>query len=536
MSMAFLAWFSLAAGTATAGPHLAIDPSAVPMTYGMHVRLGPVKKDAASPLFGEDRPFDVAWWNTYPTIAYDPNASIYKLWYNGCGDCSCAEGVDWCTVAAPFGPTTPTKLANNGMCPHLGYNYTEMQFGGSNVTVTSVTYYAESTDGISWVKPELGLVEFAGSKNNNIVLNTNTDPNRGVFFDEHETNASRRFKMIGNFVGTQKTGMRRGGVATWVSADGIHWDGLQSANSMQVAGDTANNALYDPNLKKYIAFSRNHCRNSACNESGWGNRRETWSTSDTWGTDNWTKATEALHGEHGYEIYSLVPFRAPTWTPGLYLAVGSFFEDTNPEGYVKCELCRSVDYGKTWTRLAPHMQFIPLGDTGSFDSHTCYAAPPILDPKDPKTTLLYYAGGNGPHSGHGVEHGRANFMARASAPTDGFAGLTPDGSVGLLRTRRLTLTGKQLRLRIAGDATAAVTVRVMGSAGGLLLLGVARPAQSESAMGTSELVDVVFSGDAEAVFAELQGESVVLEMELLGASLFSFEFVDGTDFYPLFFV
>ncbi len=31
------------------------------------------------------------------------------------------------------------------------------------------TCYAESTDGINWVKPELGLVEFNGNKNNNII-------------------------------------------------------------------------------------------------------------------------------------------------------------------------------------------------------------------------------------------------------------------------------------------------------------------------------------------------------------------------------
>ncbi len=30
--------------------------------------------------------------------------------------------------------------------------------------------YAESTDGINWIKPELGLHEYLGSKNNNIVL------------------------------------------------------------------------------------------------------------------------------------------------------------------------------------------------------------------------------------------------------------------------------------------------------------------------------------------------------------------------------
>eukprot|EP01048_Picozoa_sp_COSAG05_P000848 COSAG05_NODE_26_length_29797_cov_35.911139_11_plen_542_part_00 len=536
-----LATLALARATTTQaarGPYLAIDPSVVAETDSLRVRLGPVKKDASNPFFGEDRLWDVAWWNTYPTITYDTTVSKYKLWYNGCGDCRCAKGVKSCSVVAPFGPTTPNKLSNNGMCPHLGYNYTEMKFGGPNL---ALTYYAESTDGVSWAKPELGLVDFAGSKANNIVLSTNTDPNRGVFLDAHETNASRRFKMFGSFgtQGTQKTGMRRGGVATLVSADGIHWDGLHVANSMQVAADTANNALYDPNLKKYIAFSRNHCTSSKCNETGWGVRRETWSTSDTWGTDTWTKATEALHGEHGYEMYSLVPYRAPTWTPGLYLAIGSFFETTNPEGYVKCELCRSTDYGKTFERLAPHKPIIPLGAKGQFDSHTCYAAPPILHPSDPKTTLLYYSGGDGPHSGNGAEHGRANFIARASAPTDGLAGLMPEGSMGSLRTHPVTLNGTRLQLRISSSmgeeaaavatsrvAASAVDVRILrsGEATQVVLSGTAR----SSRVGESEVVSVVWSdvASAQATLAAAQGSSVELEMDVhADASIFSFEFV-----------
>lgn len=85
--------------------------------------------------------------------------------------------------------------------------------------------------------------------------------------------------------------------------------------------------------------------------TGWGERRETHSTADSWGGP-WTKATEALHGEHGYEMYSLVPYRAPTWRAGLYLGIGSFFETTNTEGYVRCELCRSTDYGAHQLALA----------------------------------------------------------------------------------------------------------------------------------------------------------------------------------------
>ena len=82
------------------------------------------------------------------------NARMRSCRYNGCGGCAC-KGAKTCSVVSPFGPTTPTKIADNGMCPHLGYNYTSTKFDGTNL---ALTYYAESDDGVSWVKPELGLV------------------------------------------------------------------------------------------------------------------------------------------------------------------------------------------------------------------------------------------------------------------------------------------------------------------------------------------------------------------------------------------
>ena len=43
------------------GISLTIDPSAVAWTSGLEIALGPVTKDRASPFFGEDKPWDVAW-------------------------------------------------------------------------------------------------------------------------------------------------------------------------------------------------------------------------------------------------------------------------------------------------------------------------------------------------------------------------------------------------------------------------------------------------------------------------------------------
>lgn len=43
--------------------------------------------------------------------------------------------------------------------------------------------YGESTDGVHWVKPNLGLYEWEGSKANNIVMDSEIESGGGVFLD-----------------------------------------------------------------------------------------------------------------------------------------------------------------------------------------------------------------------------------------------------------------------------------------------------------------------------------------------------------------
>ena len=50
------------------------------------------------------------------------------------------------------------------------YRGSHWDTGTKKATHREVTCYAESRDGIHWVKPKLGLFEFNGSKENNIVL------------------------------------------------------------------------------------------------------------------------------------------------------------------------------------------------------------------------------------------------------------------------------------------------------------------------------------------------------------------------------
>ena len=86
---------------------------------------------------------------------------------------------------------------------------------------TSYFCYAESRDGITWVKPKLGLVEFRGSKENNILLAPapREDPftqSLSPFIDSRPgVPVHERYKAIG--------GQWPQGIYVLVSPDGLQW-------------------------------------------------------------------------------------------------------------------------------------------------------------------------------------------------------------------------------------------------------------------------------------------------------------------------
>ena len=103
--------------------------------------------------------------------------------------------------------------------------------------------YAESHDGLEWEKPELGAIEFDGSKRNNIV---HEDFKLAyVFLDPHGPE-SERFKLI-HWTGP--------GIAVTTSADGLSWDRPSRQVSM-LAADTQKMAWWEPRLNRYVVYLR----------------------------------------------------------------------------------------------------------------------------------------------------------------------------------------------------------------------------------------------------------------------------------------
>ncbi|MEX2026892.1 MAG: hypothetical protein WEH44_06315, partial [Pirellulaceae bacterium] len=118
--------------------------------------------------------------------------------------------------------------------------------------------YAESSDGIQWTKPELGLHEFAGSKANNIVIASETigkarvDAGHPAVFkdDNPDAPADAKYKAIVRSAGTK-------GVLALKSPDGIHFT-LLSEEPIITDGafDSQNLAFWDPHHRLYRAYWR----------------------------------------------------------------------------------------------------------------------------------------------------------------------------------------------------------------------------------------------------------------------------------------
>ena len=116
--------------------------------------------------------------------------------------------------------------------------------------------YFESQDGIQWERPNLGLCEFNGSKDNNIILDKLGDGGRchdfSPFIDTNPASTpDARYKAVGAGFENKK------GIWVYQSPDGIHWAPMAPGPVFeQGAFDTQNIAFWSPTEQQYILYYR----------------------------------------------------------------------------------------------------------------------------------------------------------------------------------------------------------------------------------------------------------------------------------------
>ena len=129
--------------------------------------------------------------------------------------------------------------------------------------------YFESSDGRTWTRPDLGLVEFAGNKANNLF-----EAPAGYIFRDPSAAADERYKSIwasrthpavikeyrargrpiSVFAEEEDPG-RFHSIRAAVSPDGFRWTELRDPISVEVS-DTHIIAYFDEQLRRYVMFTR----------------------------------------------------------------------------------------------------------------------------------------------------------------------------------------------------------------------------------------------------------------------------------------
>lgn len=290
--------------------------------------------------------------------------------------------------------------------------------------------YAESTDGISWQRPPLGVFDYRGSKENNCIrLGTDKTQNIDVCLNPRPDRWPGKYLSIHN---------QKGGVFVSWSDDGRTFQRLYETPAIAYHSDTHNNFVYDEVRERWFLY----CRPRAF--VGYHKRRVSLETS----TDlrNWTHDETILIPTETEipEYYGMTVFRRGD----LFFAIVAIYNNTN--GLMHGELAWSDD-GRHWNFLPTHPPFMTLGAVGSWDAGM---AMPMESPVEIGDELRFYYGG------FQLDHHAQNNpcgIGLMSAERDRLAGMRPRSSEpGMIMTRPAPTSGSRLTVnaKIEGQITA----------------------------------------------------------------------------------
>ena len=390
-----------------------------------------------------------------------------------------------------------------------------------------VTCYAESKDGLQWEKPSLGLREFKGSRDNNIILDADNCELRDmvfVFKDENPACPSdERYKAMGRDSGKA--------LSCYVSSDGLRFrKGWRMSD--QGDFDTHNIAMWVPERNAYMAYIRGFHERPSVVKKGRTNIRDIrWMTSPDF--KKWT--TPHLLDFEGGEDYPLYVnavqryYRAPhqfvgfpsryvereAWTPNYDQLAGAELRrkiiGIHPRyglSTTDCVFMTSRD-GKTWKRFDDAFIRPGLERVNNWVYGDCFVAPAMIETPSPLE--------NAPHelSLYCFEnHWRMipAVMRRYTIRIDGFASYHAGYAEKRLVTKPFIFTGDALSLNFSTSARGSVFVSLRGPD---------TPLVSCELFGDSLSRIVPFDGE----LSTLSGREAIMEIAMRDADVYSFQFI-----------
>ncbi len=447
------------------------------------------------------------------SVIYDEEERVFKMWYS-------ARKI---TAQRPPGPLEEVENLFRASHYKEEFNYTCL---------------ALSRDGIHWERPELGVVDFEGSKKNNILPVDRTMGWLGMMYkDTHETNPERRYKGVGSWIlvdGKLEAGVSRKGtkgVGVFFSPDGIRPTPYAGNPVLPGAGDNLHTVLgWDERISRYVGYFR---PGGTADQPDYERlsppagrlrvRTIGYSTSEDF--THWTQLEPALMPDSedpvDLQFYGMPAIKYEEH----YLGFPWLFRThrlTMDSGFAY-----SRD-GKRFLRPADRAPFLGRGAKGTWESACVYISRPIVHQD---RLWFYYQAMNWAHSvADFIEVGdkAGGAVGLATLPLDGFVSLDAGPNPGTITTKPLVFKGSRLLVNLeaslkgsAGvDDATSLEVEVLDGSGA----PVAGFGREQAARITRTGLRQLVSWRGGTSLAALGRRPVRLRFHLRNAKLYSFQF------------
>ncbi len=377
--------------------------------------------------------------------------------------------------------------------------------------------YAESTDGIKWTKPDLGLSSYQEKTTNNILFRqigpegAHSRVHGASVFKDPNAPKEERYKAVSQGMFASK-GTPPYYVAGMYSADGLRWT-RYAEPICEVFSDSQYSGFWDDQTKQYTIYGRVAGRGRALGRS----------TSEDF---TFFEPLELVletddQDPPNSDLYNPAAHKYPYAANAYFMFPSLFQHDTET---LDIHLAVSRD-GVTWTWPQKGNAFIPLGKPGEFDSGSLYMGQGILRVGD--ELFHYYGGSPIKHNESKLENlilpGNSRTFSRVTSRLDGLVSVEAKEENSFFITPPLRFTGNILKLNADVRDGGYLRVALLDEQGEAIP---GKTADDCDAI-TGDSVDALVLWKEDGDLTALAGAPIRLRIELHHASLYAFRFTTG---------
>ncbi len=366
--------------------------------------------------------------------------------------------------------------------------------------------YAESSDGINWERPNLGIIEYKGQDTNMVFTGKNAH-NFSPFIDRNpDCKEDEKYKAV--------AGHHVGGLMGYKSSDCLHWELIQDKPLFtKGAFDSHNLAFYDTNYNKYVCYSRYFDATDKTFDLSSGVRAIQHNYSDDF--LNWSEPEPNTYDEKAprEHFYTNATIQCPG-AEHIYLSFPMRFmherhkiKEHKHVGISDNVMMTSRD-GRHWNRFFLESWVKPGLDQRNWTDRNLIVAHGILEIGDEFSMFIN-------------ENYRwdSSYIRRITVPKYRFASIYANRFGGTFTTKPIVFEGRSLYINYSTSAPGSVKVGIIDESG--WPMSFYTPEDCDVIYGDELEKEVSWRGQSD--LSHLYGKTIRFKFELIDADVFSLQ-------------